>query len=583
MPTPQSRRQWEAGDEDPVSQNLRILTSSARATLAPDPLKLERELGLRFVVRVRGRSSAAGVRYAIRSEHGLSVWVRPFPAPNPLWAAVDEQRFIVTLPGLAWADVPVNPFDLARRLAATERIDVVMVEPDLPAALSTGNVAATPEVAAGIPFCTVDNDPGLPVAWHLDALRVPAARELAGSPAHSLDKGIVVGHPDTGWAEHDELDRTALKPELGYDFVDEDQDPRDPLERDTLEIGQLAHPGHGLGTGSVIISSHSVGQLNGVSPGAMLVPIRTTNRVWQVFSGNIARAIEHAVAQGCHVISISLGGFALFHLEEALNDAVARDVIVCAAAGNCISVVPCPAAYPNCVAIAASDYADLPWHGSSRGPAVDVAAPGVNIWVARRRQEGPDSTRIGQSQGASPATAATAGIAALWLAHHGRDTLLARYGAQVRLQHVFMHLLRQTARTPDGWDTDLDGAGIVDAEALLQAPLPTADEVSAGLPPEPLAPTPPDAVIAAMTGLHQDDTRRRLASALPSATASDSALDNVLARHGNELAFLLAQDRAAYADFISSDNPFLTPTGKAGSRSEWLRWASEALRKELAR
>ena len=585
MSTSRDRRRV-GGVDQPVEHNLRVLTGGAVEQLPPSPLEMEREVGLRFVMRVRGRASAARVRNAIQRAHGLHTRVKSFPQADAPWTD-DERRFVITIQGIAPADIPENPFDLKRRLAQTEGLDVALCEPDIPSALTTGNAAATGATLAGIPFCNVDEEPDLPITWHLDAMRIPGAWQLESSDGgRRFGEGILVGHPDTGWVKHDEMDATALVAELGYDFVDEDKNARDPLEQGPLGIGLLAQPGHGLGTGVPIISSHPIGQLNGVAPAAELVPIRTTKRVWQVLTSNIARAIDHAVAQGCHVISISLGGFALFHLEEALNDAVANNVIVCAAAGNCIHVVPFPAAYRNCVAVAASDSADRAWRGSSRGPAVDIAAPGVNIWVARRRRGERNLARIGQSQGASPATAATSGVAALWLAYHGRDALLERYEGRAYLQHVFVHLLRQTARTPHGWDSTQHGAGIVDAEALLKAPLPTTDEVVAGLPPEPLAPTPPDEVIAAMTGLTREEVRQRLGSAMPSVAATDAAFDATLADHGQELAYLLAADRGAFAEFVGTQNAGALasrPGREVGQPPVWLRRASNELRERSLR
>ena len=68
--------------------------------------------------------------------------------------------------------------------------------------------------------------------------------------------------------------------------------------------------------------------------------------------------------------------------------------------------------------------------------------------------------------------ALTAGVAALWLAHHGRANLIAIARAQGEtLQSMFRRLVQATARRPSGWDSSDFGAGIVDAAALLGAEL----------------------------------------------------------------------------------------------------------------
>ena len=82
-----------------------------------------------------------------------------------------------------------------------------------------------------------------------------------------------------------------------------------------------------------------------------------------------------------------------------------------------------------------------------------------------------------QSSGTSYGVAHVAGAAALWLAYHGRDRLLARYGAR-NLLAAFVIVLRATARRPQGWDAAL-GAGILDVEALLKAKLPPVAELAA--------------------------------------------------------------------------------------------------------
>jgi hypothetical protein len=110
---------------------------------------------------------------------------------------------------------------------------------------------------------------------------------------------------------------------------------------------------------------------------------------------------------------------------------------------------------------------------TARGSQVDVAAPAANVWRASvPAGAGPGNVAVGQGTGTSYSVALTAGVAALWIAHHGRGTLLADAHAHgEKLQHMFLRLVRATARKPAGWNTSMMGAGIVQARALLQAPL----------------------------------------------------------------------------------------------------------------
>jgi thermitase len=65
-----------------------------------------------------------------------------------------------------------------------------------------------------------------------------------------------------------------------------------------------------------------------------------------------------------------------------------------------------------------------------------------------------------------------AAAAALWLAHHGRDRLIAKYGAR-NIQAAFLAVLRwpRVCVVPAHWNFDW-GIGRVDLVTLLTAPLP---------------------------------------------------------------------------------------------------------------
>jgi serine protease len=285
---------------------------------------------------------------------------------------------------------------------------------------------------------------------------------------------------------------------------------------------------------------------------------------------------------------MSLGGLPSEALERAVNFAVERNVIVCAAAGNCVHIVVAPGLYPNAVCVAASNSHDQPWRGSSRGPAVDITAPGENVWVARRKKGESGTTRIGQSQGTSPATATVAGAAALWLAYHGRQSLLARYSNRVRLQHVFLHLVRKTAR-PFG-HPDM-GAGIIDANALLKEPLPSPNAVAAVLPDDAMRMLTVDEVAARMIGEPDPaPLRAQLAVALgPGVAPVDSAaaereVEDVLSRFGPELLHILAEDRAAALQLRAVVGAVgLAPTAETAEAGtgELARVASPSLRARL--
>ena len=354
--------------------------------------------------------------------------------------------------------------------ALAEQFDLVGAEPDLPTAFfpeqGTSEAGAPSGVAfAGFPpGCFVDPQPALEPtpAWALDRMQVPTAWAYSlqsGRPSHGKD--VIVAQPDTGITPHVELAGVSFVP--GFDVIDDDHDPTDPLT-------ESGNPGHGTGTASVLVSLDSY-IVTGSAPQASLMPIRTIESVVRIRQITVARAIDWAIHEGAHVVSMSLGGIPATALHRALRRAVEADLIVLAAAGNCVRLVVWPARYEECIAVAATNSADEPWPGTCRGAPVDISAPGQNVYRAVVPPGGPTTAdTVGQGQGTSFSVALTAGVAAMWLAHHGRANVVAAaraYGETV--QAMFRRLLQATARRPTPWDAGAMGPGIVDAHALLEA------------------------------------------------------------------------------------------------------------------
>jgi serine protease len=447
------------------SRSVRITTS--RAVPPPDTRKprleaialvilvLPTESPLRAVGRVAARARLSGWRVESVSEgQGEFELVPPrrgrIPSPGTAWDITyrlrDQPEVVHAEPLFAY-EVP----DLYRRPVRRAAAD----DGDLPA--TAGNFEWSLEKANVI------------LAWSLFGSRPPGA-------------GVTVGHPDTGFTPHPELAEAGrLLIGQGFDFDDDD-----PNALDDLDDGFLDNPGHGTGTGSVIVSNRgaAVGNnspefVSGVAPFASLIPIRTTESVALFSMRGLRRAIDHAVAKGAQVISISLGGpLPSPALRNAIRRAQDAGTIVLAAAGNQVRFVVFPAAFDETIAVAASMITDQPWPGSCRGDAVDITAPGASVWRARVERSGESGFEfsVTRGSGTSFAVATTAGVAALWLSFHGWAALVRRYGAP-NVARVFKTLLQRTCRTPAGWDTDDFGPGIVDAKALLQEALP--DEVPA--------------------------------------------------------------------------------------------------------
>lgn len=347
-----------------------------------------------------------------------------------------------------------------------------------------GEAAAALEAASPLgPASLSESDP----EWSPKLVQAPQAWQRT-PPGGGVQRGrgIRIAHPDSGFRRHSELFSD------GDERVLLDHD-RNFVERDRPDDAESDEGGHGLGTASVIMSLDNETQgpavVTGTAPAADIVPMRVAKKRFGVpvpvllSSGarRLREAIYAAIDAECHVVSISLGWLWNSSLHEAVKQAVRENIIVCAAAGNYVRFVVWPAHYPETIAVAGCTARRRKWRGSSRGKQVDVTAPAKNVWKAT--VTGSGNTEVKQSKGTSFSVATTAGLAALWLAHWGRDFLIERYQGEFTLTTVFRRLLKATCDPPPPRHRGRFGAGIVNADRLLAADLPTLDEMRASTAP----------------------------------------------------------------------------------------------------
>ncbi|MGH8999699.1 MAG: S8 family serine peptidase, partial [Acidimicrobiia bacterium] len=194
---------------------------------------------------------------------------------------------------------------------------------------------------------------GLPEAWDVTT----GADDLTLA---ILDSGVDRNHPD--------LDDRLLP---GYDFVNNDRDPSDD------------HPeGHGtMVTGVAGAESNNRQGVTGVAWRGRILPVKVIDHHGEANDADISAAIYWATDQGADVINLSLGGPGdNAVLQKAIDYAVARDVVVVAAAGNAHNSVPnYPAASRGVVAVGSTALNGSLADFSNFGGWIDVTAPGEAI------------------------------------------------------------------------------------------------------------------------------------------------------------------------------------------------------------
>lgn len=219
--------------------------------------------------------------------------------------------------------------------------------------------------------------------------------------------------------------------------------------------------GHGTHVaGSAAAVDNTIGVI-GAAPTTSLYAIKVLDRRGSGFLSDVIEGLDWAVANGMQIINMSLGtssNIQSFH--DAVKRVQAAGIVQVAAAGNSGGSVGFPAAYPEVIAVSATDATDTITSWSSRGPEVDLAAPGASIF----------STYKGDSyktlSGTSMASPHVAGTAALVLAVPSRcDANLDGGCSPAEVQQR----LEATAEDLGAAGRDnLYGAGLVDAEAAVR-------------------------------------------------------------------------------------------------------------------
>jgi len=216
--------------------------------------------------------------------------------------------------------------------------------------------------------------------------------------------------------------------------------------------------GHGTHVAGIAAALGNNGQgVAGVAWGAKIMPLKVLDAEGNGKDSDVAAAIIYAVEHNAKVLNMSLGGYGS---TQTLADAVAyaynKGCLLVAATGNDgKNEVMYPAAYPEVIAVAATNkYNGVTWY-SNYGPEVEVAAPGGggSNWIISTYRGGG----YAYSSGTSMATPHVAGLGALiWSMRPDLSNV------QVR------NLITSSAMdlSPAGWD-EYSGYGLIDVTSSL--------------------------------------------------------------------------------------------------------------------
>jgi subtilisin family serine protease len=229
--------------------------------------------------------------------------------------------------------------------------------------------------------------PSQTLTWNIDRVDAEISWVIStGDPVKVgvIDTGIDLKHPDL---------QANIKG--GYNAIN-------PLKSANDDNGHGTHV-----AGIIAALNNSIGVV-GVGPNINLYAIKVLNASGSGYLSDVIEGLDWAVTKGMQVVNMSLGtsqDIQSFH--DAILNAYNAGVTIVAAAGNSGGAVSYPARYPEVIAVSATDQNNQIASWSSRGPEVDLAAPGVNIY----------STYKGQSyatlSGTSMAAPHVAGAAAL--------------------------------------------------------------------------------------------------------------------------------------------------------------------------
>ena len=294
-------------------------------------------------------------------------------------ASLNNQISVLTIPDIAYME---------------EDVLIQLPKPEIEkVSIPEANIQMTP------------NDPLYPQQWGMPMIGANKMWDITRG-----DPRIIVAVIDTG-VDYNHEDLAAVNKNLGYDFVNNDNDPMDDN-------------GHGTHVAGIIAATMNNGKgVVGVAPNVTVMPVKVCNMLGSCWESDIADGIRWAADHGAKILSLSLGGSSPDSLtSDATKYAVyTKGALVIAAAGNNGLEQPSyPGAYPWVLAVGALDASGNRAYYSQYGSFLDLMAPGSGIisTVPKGTCELCDPSGYASLSGTSMATPHASGVAALYWSYN---------------------------------------------------------------------------------------------------------------------------------------------------------------------
>jgi len=340
----------------------------------------------------------------------------------------------------------------ASDLEGETKIELARLAPSevaaLVARLATDDRVEAAEPLSWVHASFVPNDPLYEKQWNMKRVGAESAWD------YGTGRGVTVAVVDTGIACEDyegftkgtDLGGTGCV--SGWNFIWDNDHANDDQGHGSHVAGTIAQT-----------TDNGVG-VAGLAFGVNLMPVKVLDKRGWGTTVDVANGIRWAGENGAQVVNLSLGGPQNSKvLQDAVDDTLARGVIIVAAAGNSGGAVGYPGGSKGVIGVSASDANDKLASFSSRGKEVDIAAPGVGVIQQTICEGGKNKCEIFPGwAGTSMASPHVAAAAALLVAQGVNDPAAVE------------KTLESTARDvdPSAGGRLKFGAGILDAGAAVR-------------------------------------------------------------------------------------------------------------------